>query len=265
MRVKTPLPSNKVAQSSLSKGLALLTAVAEKGSEGINLSEASTKAGINISTAYRLLNALVEENFISLDPYSKFYHLGLMPYEIVERAGSDVAFLELRRKLHPTLLAIQEEVDGIVCLSVPSRGESLCIDLVSGSSHITINTLKIGARRPLGVGAASLALLASLSDEEREKVIISEAERYLRYGCMTAEIARDAVSLLDSQGYVFNDAYVIPDIGAIALPLFSENSLIGAISVTTTISRLSKERRKQIAAMICAAVKREGMQVKRRR
>mgnify|MGYP000625065382 CR=1 FL=1 len=62
------------------------------------------------------------------------------PYELVANAGADLEFLELRKRLRPILEAVQKKCGGIASLSVPSRGEALCIDLVTGNSDISINT-----------------------------------------------------------------------------------------------------------------------------
>ena len=48
-------------------------------------------------------------------------------------------------------------------LSLPSGIESLCIDVEEGTYPIRANYLRVGSRRPLGVGAGSLALLAWLA------------------------------------------------------------------------------------------------------
>lgn len=263
MLSRTAVSSPTAARSSLSKALSLLAAVAERGTAGLALSAAARRTDLNTATAHRLLNALVDENFVSFDPYSKRYHLGLMPYELVARAGPDAAFLELRRKLRPVLHPMQAETDGIVCVSVPSRGEALCIDVLPGRCEISINTLKIGARRPLGVGAASLALLASMPEDERERIIVAEAERYAKYGRMSAQIAREAAGRLGHDGYVFNAAYVIPDIGAMAIPLFANGVPVAAVSVTNTISRLGKKRRREIAASMAAAAHMAGFSTAR--
>lgn len=249
----------EAAVSSLSKALSLMKVIAERGRNGMTLSAAAKRAGIHVATAHRLLVALVEEDFLSFDPYTKLYHLGLMPYEIVARAGTDLEFLTLRKKLRPFLERVQAEVGGIVTLSVLSRGEALCVDVVEGHSDIRLNTLTVGSRRPLGAGAASLALLAAQDTAEREATIAREAERYLKYGSLTADIVRVACEGLRPNGYVLNEAWIVPDIGALALPVFATgSSAVCAVSVTNTISRLNPPRRREIAHVLSQAVRAAG-------
>ncbi|GGF71454.1 hypothetical protein GCM10007301_33910 [Azorhizobium oxalatiphilum] len=206
------------------------------------------------------MTALVEEDFLSFDPYTKLYHLGLMPYEIVARAGSDLEFLVLRKSLHPVLERVQAEVGGVASLSVISRNEALCVDVIEGQSDISLNTLKVGSRRPLGAGAASLSLLAALGEEEREAVIQRESERYRKYGNLTAEFVRAACAELPENGHVFN-AQIIPGIGAVGVPLFTAaGALACAVSITNTVSRLSPERRRDIALALVQAARAAGFQ-----
>lgn len=246
------------ARSSLSKALGLLTVIAERGRNGITLSSAAKRAGIHVATAHRLMAALVEEDFLSFDPYTKLYHLGIMPYEIVARAGSDLEFLALRKRLRPVLEAVQGQVGCIATLSVLSRGEALCVDVVEGESDILLNTLKVGSRRPLGAGAASLALLAAHEEGERDAIIRRESERYRKYGTLTSDFVRAACADFHVTGYAFN-AQIIPDIGAVGLPLFSETGgLSCAVSLTNTISRLNPERRRDVARVLLKAVRAAG-------
>ena len=246
------------ARSSLSKALGLLTVIAERGRNGITLSSAAKRAGLHVATAHRLMAALVEEDFLSFDPYTKLYYLGIMPYEIVARAGSDLEFLALRKRLRPVLENVQAQVGCIATLSVLSRGEALCVDVVEGASDILLNTLKVGSRRPLGAGAASLALLCAHAEDERDAIIRRESERYRKYGTLTSDFVRAACADFETTGYAFN-AQIIPDIGAVGIPLFSETgTLICAVSLTNTISRLNPERRRDVALALLAAVRAAG-------
>ena len=236
----------------------MLVAVAEGGSNGASLSEAARRARVHPATAHRLLHALVRADFISLDPYRKRYTLGLMAYEVVARAGENLVFLDLRHRMRRALKAVQADLGGIVCLSVPSNGEALCIDLIAGDCEITVNTLEVGSRRPLGAGAASLALLASLPAEEREATVLREQERYLKYGDLTAGIVREACAGLATKGYVVNEGVIIPDILALAVPIFEGRKLVAAISVTNTVSQFSEPRRAEMHRMMMAVVRSAG-------
>lgn len=260
MLLETAAPRVEEPRSSLSKALALLVVVAERSQKGVSLSAAATRTGLHVATAHRLLTSLVDENFLNFDPYTKRYFLGLMPYEIVNRAGPDLEFLQLRKTLRPSLEAAQRTLAGLVNLSVPSRGEALCIDVIEGRAPVLVSTLKVGARRPLGVGAASLALLAAQPADARAEIIDREAERYLKYGRLTAELVTEACDRFPIDGYVVNEALIIPDIGALAVPVFKDGALVCAVSLTNTISHLHPDAREGIADTLRRAATDAGFQ-----
>ncbi|ORE91031.1 IclR-family regulatory protein [Stappia sp. 22II-S9-Z10] len=241
------------ARTALAKGLDLLTVIAERGVDGMGLSAAARRADMHVATAHRLLATLTETGYVSFDPYSKRYHLGIMPYEIVGRAGEDVAFVQLRRRMRCALRSSEADVGGIFCLSVPTRGEALCIDVVEAGWDIKVSTLKVGSRRPLGAGGASLALLAALPEAERETVLTRERERYTKYGDLTADVVRAAIARFPEDGYVVNEAVIIPDIAAIGIPLFEGGRCVAAMSVTNVQSRLARQRESVVAAMRAVA------------
>ena len=248
-------PAEVDSRTSLAKGLDLLTVIAERGADGMGASAAARRAGMHVATAHRLLATLTESGFVSFDPYSKRYHLGIMPYEIVGRAGENVAFVDLRRRMRCSLRAVQQDVGGIVCLSVIARGEALCIDVIGGDTDIHLNTLEVGSRRPLGAGGASLALLAVQPEEERRRIIEREREAYRKYGDLDAEIVRAAVDRFGVDGYVMNDAVIIPDIAAIGIPLFDGDRLVAAMSVTNVQSRLARQKEVVVATMLDVAAR----------
>ena len=254
MLLETAAAREEGSRSSLSKALALLVVVAERSEKGVGLSSAAARTGLHVATAHRLLGALVDENFLNFDPYTKRYVLGLMPYEIVNRAGPDLEFLQLRKKLRPMLEIAQRRLGGIINLSVPSCGEALCIDVIEGRAQILVSTLKVGARRPFGVGAASLALLATHPLASRTQIIAREAERYLKYGHLSATLVTEACTRFLADGYVVNEALIIPDIGALAIPVFEAGAVVCAVSVTNTISHLRCDSRAGIAETLRRAV-----------
>lgn len=260
MLLETAAPSVGESRSSLSKALALLVVVAERSQKGVSLSAAAARTGLHVATAHRLLAALVDENFLNFDPYTKRYFLGLMPYEIVNPAGPDLEFLQLRKTLRPSLERAQRTLGGLINLSVPSQGESLCIDVIEGRAPVLVSTLKVGARRPLGVGAASLALLAAQPADAQGAIIAREAERYLKYGQLTATLVSEACARFLVDGYVVNEALIIPDIGALAVPVFRDGAVVCAVSVTNTISHLHPEARAGIAETLRGAVTDAGFQ-----
>lgn len=237
------------ARTSLAKGLDLWLVVAETSRDGYTASEAARRAKIHVATAHRLMTTLVETGFLSLDPYTKRYSIGIVPHSAMMKGGSRITSDAVKNKLHPYLQKLHIAHGGIVSLTIPAAHEGLCVDVIADQSDIQVTTLKVGSHRPLGVGGGSLALIAGLTELERDRIIKNHENIYPKYGALTADFVRAEVQRYLRDGYVANSA-VIPDIVGIAVPVFDGTTLVAAVSITNVVSRLDEARTKAAVSAI---------------
>lgn len=127
------------------------------------LTEIALHAQLDVSTALRILKELEGEGFVERDPQSKQYVLGPQVYAMHHAM---VGRLDMRSLARPALIRLSRRFGDTAILSVPIGWQSVCLDLCFGDYPIRANYLDIGSRRPLGVGAGSLALLAGLDPAE---------------------------------------------------------------------------------------------------
>ena len=80
---------------------------------------------------------------------------------------------DIRGICRPVLQRLALRAGDTAYLIVRSSDEAVCIDLQEGPSPIRVVTLQVGSRRPLGVGAGGLAILAALPTAERQQVLRS--------------------------------------------------------------------------------------------
>jgi len=73
--VSTP-QAGTASASALGKGLKLMSAVAERRERGATLSALARRHDLAPATAHRILRELVDEGFLSFDPYAKTYRVG---------------------------------------------------------------------------------------------------------------------------------------------------------------------------------------------
>ncbi|GGO51244.1 transcriptional regulator, IclR family [Roseovarius pacificus] len=252
--------SGRRAETSLAKAIRLLPIVAERNATGVNLSTVARKANLTTATARRLLQGLVDGGLLSFDPYSKIYTLGIGLFDLAGAPGSPRQFDAVRMELHPALAETATVTGETVYLTVPFGDEALCIDAVIGTTPLRANTLQVGSRRPLGVGAGSAAILAALPENSCDRLISSNSEVYGRYGDLSTAEVRSMVRHWRKHRYLVNNSLIIPDVSAIAVAVFDgSDRLLAALSVSARKSRMGPQRRKEIVAVMEQALNRAGL------
>jgi len=252
--------TDRRVETSLAKAIRLLPIVAERNATGVTLSTVARKANLTTATARRLLQGLVDGGLLSFDPYSKIYTLGIGLFDLAGASGSPRQFDDVRMELRPALAETAAITGETAYVTVPFGDEALCIDTATGSYPLSANTLKVGSRRPLGVGAGSAAILAALPDDACDHLIASNSEVYGRYGDLTVAEVRRMVRHWREHRYLVNNSIIIPDVSAIAVAVFDRSGRLKAgLSVSALKSRLGSVRRKEIVDVMTHALNRVGL------
>ena len=137
----------------------VLDALAGASRRGLRIAEIAEKCELTRPVATRLLIGLVEHGAVETRDDHGTFHLGLGFASLVPRA---IERLDLRRLLSLSMRKIAELTQDSVYLSLRAGLDSLCIACIESSHPIKTLALRVGDRRPLGVGAGALALLAFL-------------------------------------------------------------------------------------------------------
>jgi DNA-binding IclR family transcriptional regulator len=239
----------------IKRAITLLRAVAAANERGARASVLAAEMGLSVATAHRILSVLAEEGLLTHDPYSKLYHLGMELFVL----GAAAQQFSIRDRLRPVLDEVARDTEDTVFLLIRSGNDAVCIDRVEGSFPIRTLTLDIGARRPLGIGAGGLALLAYLPDEQVAAVLAANAARYASYAGFGVEDIRRAVAETRELGYAPNSGLLRPNVIAVGVPVpDSSGRIAAAISVAAIPERLPAERREQIAETIVHHISRIG-------
>jgi len=235
--------------SSLQKACRLLRAL----SDGSNtrLTDLATAAGVDKASALRLLETLVAEGLAQRDPDTKAFSPG--PEWLALRAAA-LHRIDPRTLARPALIRLAQQFEDTAILSVPSGWESICIELRLGSFPIRANYLDIGSRRPLGVGAGSLALLAALPDAEVEAVLQCAAPALKRYPRFSTALLQREVEATRARGYAVLLDVVVERMGGIAVALPDADGYpLAAISIAALNDRITERE-----AALARALRREA-------
>lgn len=253
---KQCLSRRKGAQS-LHRAIALLRAVGRNNDSGITLSQIAREADLHVATAHRMLAVLNQEGFITFDRLSKRYRLGL---ELHILAGSAYQFA-IRNHFRAALEKIAHETGDTAFLLIRSGNDALCIDRVEGKYPIRTVPVDIGVRRPLGIGAGSLALIAFLPPDQLEPILLANARRFPQYKNLTVEDIRSIASASRRVGYVVSEGLFHEGVISMGIPVFGKKGeVIAAVTVSSITQRMEEKRRTKIFQTVKKISKTEDLE-----
>lgn len=225
----------------------VLGALADCAGEGARLARVAEATDLGKTTVLRLLKALIEVGYVEYDERAKLYRLGYNLY-LLGQSARRFHIIELARAGLDRLAA---ETGDTVFLSVRDGNMAHCVDRRTGSYPIRTLTLSVGDRRPLGVGAGSLALLAFENDAKVTAIIAAnsvERSAFARFGDVHL---RKMIAAARQHGYTYNDGRVVSAMNAVGVPVIDpQGHVAAALSVAAIHERMDPERRKMIVGLL---------------
>lgn len=161
----------------LARGLALITALAD-AQDGATVSELAEATELDRAVLYRLLDTLTDEAFVTRDPETRRYRLGLTMLELGVRAAQG---LEVRRLAAPALEALMEDTGETACLAVRDRDDLVVVEVIEPPERFVQINYRVGFRHSLGVAAHGKALLAFLPEGTRDQGLQHVRQRGVAY------------------------------------------------------------------------------------
>lgn len=237
---KNPQVEKVTGTQSIQRAIDILREIAScADSEGLRLSDLCARTGLERPTAYRILTCLEENQMLVRMPQSRSYQLGPSIFHLGLAATQHYS---LSNTCAFALDSLASETGDTVFLTIRDGSDSVTIDRRVGNFPIQALSLNVGARRPLGIGAGSLAILAALPDAEARTLISENTGRFAPY----TELDNDGINILVSEGrrngYVLNIGHVTAEVTAIGAPIRNAfGTPIGAISVAAIRSRMTPE------------------------
>ena len=164
-------PENTSSRT-LRRGLDVLEVVLSAGSEGVRVIDICRRCALERATVYRLLQTLIDEAYV--EPSGRYRYV---PGGKVNqwRVDSMLTQSGIAARLEPVLQHVSAVSGDAAFAVVREGGMSSCIARQVGTYPIQILAVQVGTRQPLGVGAAGLALLAALPEDDAEAVIAPQS------------------------------------------------------------------------------------------
>lgn len=248
---------------SLKRGVAFLKLLATGGVRGCPLSDLAEKSGVPHPSAHRILKQLIAERLVVHDAQTHRYRLGPLAFEL-GLAGSMLH--DIRDLCEPAMAALSRETEDTAYLVVRSGFEAVCLHRLEGDFPIRTLVLQVGSRRPLGVGAGGLAVLAAIAPEEREAIIERVAPALPAFGKLTDAGLRLACEETVRAGVAVIQNRVSLGVTAVGAHFCdSMGQAMGAVSVAALTQRMTAARMRRIAQQVRAAAAQIELRIRTRK
>lgn len=235
---------------SISRAIQILRLVAA-GSEGKRLVDLQRETGLTKPTVHRILDTLRRHGFIDQHEESKRYTLGQEVTTLGWSAGHQA--YDLRELCADHMVEVAQRTGDTSFLSVRSGYDVVCLDRQSGSYPVKAFTIDVGNRRPIGVGAGGVVLLAALAEQEREVAYEAIKRRLGEYPATDLKTIKRAVEKTQDSGYALSNGFVLHEVRGIGVPIRDiQGRTVAALSLAAIKERITSERLPELVAVLKA-------------
>lgn len=236
------LESEGAGASVLQRAFAVLRVMADAKGEKLRLTDIATRTGLAQATTHRVMQALMSEDMVEQVGTSKSYQLSVAFFSMAAVAGGQSS--TLIQCCRPAMMRLTAMLKDTVFLLGRHNFDAVCLDRIDGMFPVRSHTGDIGGRVPLGLGQASIMLLACLPEAEREEVIRYNVPRLSHLHFIDEIFLRVEIERALEMGYVVNRATgVFPGTMGLSVPIKDRNGqTVAALSIAAPSERLDAER-----------------------
>ncbi|MGH3423787.1 MAG: IclR family transcriptional regulator [Nocardioidaceae bacterium] len=220
------------------KALSLLTRLGDYP-QGVLASELARLSGFPLSTAHRLLGALVRDGYAKFDPDTKRYTLGLRVFQL---ARSVLHAHGLTGVARPVLEEVSTATREATLLAVRDGDRQLYVYSNEGPQQVRV-VGDPGKHGPLHCTSQGKVLIAFAPADVREHLVENVAlERRGPNSITDRGRFRDEIATVRSQGYAVADEEHEAGIRAIGVPVFEGEEAVAALATAAPAYRMTVDQ-----------------------
>ena len=212
--------------------------------EGLSLGQIARETGLARSTVQRIVAALATEDFVSEAQPGRGVRIGPGLARIAASISSNLADI-----LHPHLVALRDEVEETVDLSILAGGSAVFIDKIPGRRRL-VALSGIGERFPLHCTANGKAILACLDRSEAVTLIDKSMEEHPDHPLPDRAKLMREVEAARRKHLAFDLGEHGIGISAVGIAVLDAFARPVAVSIPAPTHRFDAEREKLATALI---------------
>jgi DNA-binding IclR family transcriptional regulator len=200
-------------------------------------SELARAADLNKGTAHRLAQALVSLGLLEQNAETRRYRLGvrLLEFGSIVQGG-----LDIRERAKSVLAGLTEEFGETTYLLIHSDRRAVCVERIDGIHLLRDLSTEVGSALALNVGAAPIAILAFLPEEEREAFIATDVPEGER------EALKVQLEEVRDKGYSAVMGAIAEGHGGISAPIFDRE---GVVCAAASIGGITQRLEENVATL----------------
>ncbi|UVI37337.1 IclR family transcriptional regulator [Brevibacterium spongiae] len=205
------------------KVLSLLTTF-EEPRRSFTLTELAAAADVPLSTAHRLINELVEWEFLSRTPQGR-YQLGLRIWEMGQNVGR-----QLRETASPFIQDLYSFTGETSQLAIRDGREVLYIDRVYGTERVP-RASRVGGRLPMHSTAVGKVLLAFDEEWLSAAYLRQPMDQVAPRTVTNPALLSEQLEQIRENGYAITNEEQRPGACSIAVPVFHTGRIGSSIGL----------------------------------
>ena len=253
MRERAGTDSPTGGAQAIRRAVEVVRLVAQIQRSGASLSRVARASGLKTSTAFRILHSLNEERLLRYDQTDRCYYVGPLAYELGLAAAADAHHVNWR----DTVDQIARTTRLTTYLVSRADNDSVCLLCVQAQTALRAVPIEVGQRMPLGVGAGSLVILASLGDEEVERVLSAHPTRLAAFpgGKVKPDRILKRIAFARQHGFAMSSGTIAPGVTGIGVAMPPQGLTQLAMSVSAVANSISLPEAEKIAAILATAIR----------
>jgi DNA-binding IclR family transcriptional regulator len=232
------------------RALAVLRILAAGREKGVPLSEVVRSTALTRPTVHRIVHALIEEGIVERSASTGRYAIGR---QVPELALARPSRSPLMVAADPHLAKLSAQLGDTLFLTVRTGLDTLCVARRIGGYPIQVLSIDVGARRPLGVSSAGVAILAALPAPDARRIVAANEVRFAAYRTDVASVLGQ-VQAARRRGYELRDVGLVPGTKSLSAWIRGpDGQPAAAITLSAIRNRLGPRRETEVAEALLAA------------
>lgn len=228
----------------IARSLSILRLLALRPADGLRIKTISQATGLHVATCSRMVRAMQQLGFVEQDGATRRYRLG---FGAALLGAATASRLQVSADIRALVDDLAERTGESIYLSVRQGLSAVFVYRATGSFPIRAVTVDVGTHVPLGVGAAGMAILSTLPDDERAQVLQHVAPLVPEYRLKMSDVTA-LMALADSQGYALMDGRTFPGIHSVGVAIPANRQHVQAgLSLSAIAERLDAARQAAVA------------------